>query len=282
MEGDDPSSMSGLRTRIAPTPSGYLHAGNALNFLITHQLAQEASGTVTLRIDDLDADRTRPEYVHDIFDSLRWLGITWDLGPRDAEDLAARWRQTRRIGTALHLLAMLKESCHLYACVCSRSQAVHCACARADHPFDASETAWRLRIPDRCLIQVPGLFHDRREVDLSEHMRDPVLRQRNGLPSYQLMSLADDWDMRMTLIVRGEDLLPSSACQLYLSRLLGLTSYRDVRFVHHPLLLDVTGRKLSKSEGAGSLRAMRADGSGPERLHEQAAQVLARFRTSRA
>ena len=86
-----------MRTRIAPTPSGYLHVGNALNFLITQKLARSASGSILLRIDDLDTERARPEYITDVFDSLAWLGITWDEGPLDADDLSRNWSQLQRV-----------------------------------------------------------------------------------------------------------------------------------------------------------------------------------------
>lgn len=271
--------MSGLRTRIAPTPSGYLHAGNALNFLITQQLALEEGGTVLLRIDDLDTERVRPEYVHDIFDSLHWLGITWDEGPRDAEDFQQSWSQTLRLAEAHTMLLALKEAGHLYACTCSRKQAPDCPCRELDLPFDARETAWRLRIPDPCPVKLKSWPTGEVRLDLRSEMRDPILRQRNGSPAYQLASLVDDIRYGMTLIVRGEDLLPSSACQVYLAELLGLNAFQEVRFLHHPLIADGNGNKLSKSEGAYSLKAMRSAGGTADQLRERAADLLTILRT---
>jgi glutamyl-tRNA synthetase len=110
----------GLRTRIAPTPSGFLHAGNAVNFLITHELARAARGTLLLRIDDLDAERARPEYLDDIFRSLEWLGIDWDEGPTGPEDFLRNWSQRSRIERYSELLLGLRKGGHLYACECSR------------------------------------------------------------------------------------------------------------------------------------------------------------------
>lgn len=270
--------MSGPRTRIAPTPSGFLHAGNALDFLITHQLAREEGGTVLLRIDDLDTERVRPEYVQDIFDSLEWMGITWDEGPRDAEDFHQNWSQTQRLAEAHAMLLVLKDAGHLYACTCSRKQAAECPCRELDLPFDARETTWRLRVPDTCPITLKNWPTGSIHLDLRSALRDPVLRQRNGSPAYQLASLADDVRFRTSLIVRGEDLLPSSTCQIHLAGLLRLDEFSDVRFLHHPLITDTDGRKLSKSEGATSLRAMRLAGETADHLYDRAAGVLALLR----
>lgn len=270
--------MSGLRTRIAPTPSGYLHAGNALNFLIIHQVAREEDGALLLRIDDLDTERVRPEYVKDIFDSLAWLGISWDEGPRDAAGFHQNWSQTFRTDEPNAFLSRLKDSGHLYACTCSRKQVADCRCRDMDVPFDAQDTAWRLRVPDPCPITLKNWPTGEVHVDLRSVMRDPVLRQRNGSPAYQLASLADDTRYGMTLIVRGEDLLPSSACQIYLAGLLGLNAFLNVRFLHHPLIADGNGHKLSKSAGAYSLRAMRSAGGTADLLRKRAADLLALLR----
>ncbi len=133
-------------------------------------------------------------------------------------------------------------------------------------------------MPDPCPVVIDRWHNGQLRIDAREAIRDPVLRQRNGLPAYQLASLADDLHFGMTLIVRGEDLLPSSACQAYIAGLLGLQAYVEARFLHHPLLTDSDGRKLSKSEGASSLHAMRKAGASPALLREQAAKVLAHAR----
>lgn len=270
--------MSGLRTRIAPTPSGFLHAGNALNFLIAHRIAREEGGNVLLRIDDLDAARARPEYVKDIFDSLQWLGITWDEGPLDAEDFYRNWSQALRSADANALLTALKDAGHLYACTCSRPRMARCACRSADIPFDLPDASWRLRVPEPCVATIHCWPAGEVQVDLHTALRDPVLRQRNGSPAYQIASLADDARFRMNLIVRGEDLRPSSACQVFIAQLLGLRSFVEARFIHHPLLTDNSGHKLSKSEGATSLRAMRNAGITADDLRAKAADVSARLR----
>lgn len=270
--------MAGFRTRIAPTPSGYLHAGNALDFLLAHTLARESGGTVLLRIDDLDAGRARPAYVQDIFDSLHWLGIAWDEGPRDPVDFSSNWSQAGRLEPAHEMLWQLREMGALFACTCSRKQLTTCACRDAGLPFDVADTVWRLRVPRPCPVSIKGLFSGTVAVDLGNEMPDPVLRQRNGLPSYQLVSLADDLRFGIDTIVRGADLLPSTACQLHMAGLLGAGGFLNARFLHHPLLTDERGRKLSKSEGASSLRSMRMAGASSATLQREAAEMLARLR----
>jgi glutamyl/glutaminyl-tRNA synthetase len=264
-----------FRTRIAPTPSGYLHAGNAVNFLITQILANENQGSIWLRIDDLDVERARPEYVQDIFTSLAWLGITWTEGPRTADDLSLKWSQRLRLERPTNMAETLRSAGHLFACTCSRTEMATCTCRSKELPFDTIATAWRLKLPSSCRVALNKWPHGRDRIDLRAVMPDPVIRQRNGSPSYQLTSLADDVAFGMNVIVRGEDLLPSSACQAYMADLLGLEHFLRVRFLHHPLLTDDHGAKLSKSKGADSLQAMQDAGNGPEELRAIAARSLA-------
>ncbi len=109
-----------MHTRIAPTPSGYLHAGNGAAFILAWKLAREAGGKILLRIDDLDAERVRPEYVEDIFETLHWLGVEWDEGPRNTDELQSTWSQHLRMARYQELVEQLREGGHLYACSCSR------------------------------------------------------------------------------------------------------------------------------------------------------------------
>lgn len=268
--------LSGGSTRLAPTPSGFLHAGNAINFLITHQLARKVGASLRLRIDDLDAERVRPAYLDDVFRSLAWLGITWDEGPVSVEDHARNWSQRSRLPRYHALIDRLRAAGHLYACTCSRKHLSGAACNCRDmrRPLDALDTAWRLHIPPATVVRIPGLDGNVQEVVLDAVMPDPVLRQRSGRPAYQIASLADDVDHGTTFIVRGADLLPSTACQLYLAGLLGLETFQHVRFLHHPLEVDAAGHKLSKSEGAASLKAMYEAGCTPEELVRRADALL--------
>jgi glutamyl-tRNA synthetase len=275
-------TVQGGTTRLAPTPSGYLHAGNALNFLLTERLARSTGARVLLRIDDLDAERVRPEYLEDIFRSLEWLGIVWDEGPSGPDDFRANWSQQLRLHHYDALLGLLRDQGVLYACDCSRSALRDLAsdgrytgvCRDRGLDLDAPDVTWRLNIGEAAVVQVPDLFGKAIPVDLVQNMGDPVLRQRNGRPAYQLASLADDVQFGTTFVVRGMDLLPSSACQLHIAGLLGLSTFEQVRFLHHPLITDEAGQKLSKSAGATSLKAMREAGVEPAVLHAQVDRML--------
>lgn len=256
-----------MKTRIAPTPSGFLHAGNAFSFLVTARLAKALGAKVLLRIDDLDAERSRPEYVEDIFRSLEWLGILVDEGPSGPEDFARNWSQQHRIERYMGIAEALRAAGHLYPCDCSRSElgawierGVH-SCRDRGAGGVPVETPWRLCIPAPCSVDIPELEGDPCRVDLAKMMPDPVMLQRGtGRPAYQIASLCDDLDMAVTFIVRGADLLPSTACQVYLAHLLKAETFPAIPFHHHPLALDPDGQKLSKSAGAASLKAMRESG----------------------
>jgi len=270
-----------MKTRLAPTPSGYLHAGNGAAFVLAWKLAREAGGKLLLRIDDLDAERVRPEYVADIFDTLHWLGVDWDEGPRNAAELQSTWSQHLRMARYGELVEQLREGGHLYACTCSRKDVQDRTgsgdydghCRHLGLPFDEGECAWRLKLPEAGTVSwrtwPAGKLHE-----AALDMPDPVIHQRNGRPSYQIASLADDVDFGIDLVVRGADLLDSTAIQLYVAKLIGLEAFGRTRFLHHPLVLDANGAKCSKSQGAGSLRAARMAGEDPRSIHQLADRLM--------
>lgn len=259
------------RTRMAPTPSGYLHAGNAFNFLLTERFARSTGSGLFLRIDDLDEERVRMHYLEDIFSTLKWLDIQWDEGPTDAEDLVSRWSQHHRVSRYLAMASLLEASGDLYPCDCSRSSLAGRSQRREEHlcrnhPVDkpVMGSAMRLRIPVDCIVRIPLIGGGEEPVDLSATMQDPVILQReSGRPAYQLTSLIDDLDTRITYIIRGADLLPSTACQLYMAQRMGLVNYGRIRFHHHPLITGNDGKKLSKSAGSTSLASLRSVGTDP-------------------
>lgn len=262
-------------TRIAPTPSGLLHPGNGASFVLAWKLARQAGAKVLLRIDDLDAERMRPAYMEDIFRTLEWLGITWDEGPQSPDELAVRWSQHLRIDRYRQVLDDLRRLGVLYGCGCSRPQLPTCSCRERRSSLDGPEVTWRLDLRAAVPVEArswPGPDLSLSPGELMPH--DPVLRQRNGMPAYQVASLADDLDMGVDLVVRGSDLLPSTACQLHMARLLDFSSFTEATFVHHGLLTDAHGHKLSKSQGAGSLQAMRAEGTAPSVVHALADRLL--------
>lgn len=239
-------------TRYAPTPSGYLHAGNLVNFTFTRDLAMEVGADIALRIDDADAARYRREYVDDIFETLRVHGLEWHIGPHDTDDFERRWSQRHKTEAYRRVLRDLVDEMDTYACACSRTvqRAVPtggCAggCRALHLPLEPERTALRVVVSADTCIEVSGVT-----VDLSAEMGDFVVWRRDDLPAYQLVSVVEDRDLGTTHIVRGEDLLASSAAQIWLARGLGAANVAHATYVHHPLVLDAAGRKLSKSQTA--------------------------------
>ena len=247
-----------IRSRIAPTPSGYLHIGNALNFVLTWLRLRRERGLLRLRIDDIDAPRARPEYVEDIFETLDWLGMDWDEGPQTAEEHQRLYSQSHRVERYDKVIQQLIISGKVFACQCSRKDlnGRPCECREKNISLDQPDTALRIATPS-ALIQVHDSQAGILNIDLNDEMRDFVIRRRDGIAAYQVASLADDIDHKINLIVRGEDLLSSSAAQLYLASLIGDNDFAKTTFYHHSLLKDEQGDKLSKSAGSLSLKAMR-------------------------
>ena len=199
-----------------------------------------AGGKILLRIDDLDTDRVRPEYVDDIFRTLEDLGIDWDEGPQGPDDLAAVWSQHHRLGSYHDAIAELRASGHLFACDCSRAQVRSKSetmdytgtCSGRGLPLDTVETALRMNYGTSDIPYV-------------------VIRQKNLLPSYMISSIVDDVLFGVTHIVRGADLAPSSNTQISIAqRLPSLSTFCGVDIHHHPLILGAKGEKLSKTQGS--------------------------------
>lgn len=253
-----------FHTRIAPTPSGYLHLGNAFNFVLTWMLARRAGGSVRLRIDDADQDKVHAPFVEDIFRSLEWLGLDWDVGPTGPDDFHANWSQRLRYDRYRSVIDDLRAAGELFACTCTRKEIREASpdltypgtCVGRGLPFDAPETAWRLRAPNTA---VPY----------------PIIKQKNAAPAYMLVSVVDDVDHGITHIVRGEDLVPATSTQRVLAQMLPeLRSFGQVPVHHHHLLLDDEGQKLAKSAGSTTLESMRERGEDPDRIHAMVADYL--------
>lgn len=239
------------RTRIAPTPSGYLHEGNCINFLLTDWLAAATGARMQLRIDDIDADRYRREYVDDVFRILDWLGIAWDAGPRSPEDFEESHSLRTRADYYLREVRRAQDNgLETYACVCSRTQlraagSMTCvsSCAARGVTWRPGESALRARIPVGTSVVIGSAT-----VDLARQLGDFVLVRRDGQPSYQVASLIEDRDAGTTHIVRGADLIASSAAQIHLAAAFAATAFTGVDFRHHALVSDQAGNKLSKSQ----------------------------------
>jgi len=244
-------------TRIAPTPSGYLHLGNAVNFALISLLAHRWGAQVALRIDDMDATRCRPEYADDIFETLAWLEIPWAIGPRDRSDLEEHFTMGARTEYYRSQLSLLPAAgAEVFACTCSRAElaatgGLRCTndCLQAGRELVMDESALRLRIPDGTFVMMGD-----ETIDLARVHGDVVLWRRDGLPAYHLVTVIEDRDLGVTDIVRGADLLESSALHSWLAAYLDAPNVAEANYVHHELLLDDSGSKLSKSNSSPDMR----------------------------
>lgn len=266
--------------RLAPTPSGFLHIGNAFSFLLTQRLAERAGEPLLLRIDDLDSDRKRPEYIQDIFDTLRFLGISWQLGPRDANEFESHWSQRHRVSLYHQALRSGQKAGFVFACSCSRkdfSGAYPGTCENRSLPLDAPDVAWRWKVPETTRVSVTINKNKTQDVLLAETMGSFVVRRKDGIPAYQIASLVDDLHFGVTSVVRGMDLIPSTAAQLLMADDLGFGSFRSMDFMHHELVNDDMGMKLSKSDGATSVRHLIASGISREDLIARIEPWLLRY-----
>lgn len=222
-----------MRSRLAPTPSGYLHAGNVVNFLVIDEIARSLGATLVLRVDDLDQPRMREEYVADIFTTLEWLGIEWHEGPSSSSDLAL-WSQVTRVEHYRAALNALRNEPDVYTCRCTRS--------------DWNGYTGR-DCPALCRVRVEAFESDKTSVRLHlDHQPDVALWRRDGLPGYHLASVVDDDLWGVDVVVRGSDLEPSTVAQRRISDLLPGSMFRHATVLHHPLI-QANGRKLSKSAG---------------------------------
>ncbi len=273
-----------MRTRLAPTPSGFIHVGNAANFIACWLCARAQGGELVLRIEDVDTSRARPEYVDDLFGSLAWLGLDWDDGPGGPDDRKCRWFQSSPLSQARYreILSSWRERGLLYPCGCSRRDIALAApqvkrlsempgfgrpypgtCrGRAASSFCSGRDAWRLRLPE-ISDAFDDLWAGPQKLPSLADCGDPVLQRADGVFAYHLAVIADDADEGVTHVFRGADLLPWMHLHRHLHALLGVT---PPRCGHHPLLGDAAGRRLSKSAGSTSLRALRAAGLRVESL----------------
>ena len=223
-----------MRTRLAPTPSGFVHEGNLVNFLVITHVADTFDAAVALRIDDIDHTRVRDAYIDDIFRVLTWLEIPWTDGPRSAADMP-QWTQHQRLDRYQRAREGLWMTDLAYHCTCSRTQwntftgdSCPGECRHRNLAFRVGRTATRLHL---------------------DGVPDPIIWRRDDLPAYHLTSVVDDHDGRVDLVVRGEDLQASTDVQRLISRALPDNTFHEALVVHHPLVT-LEGRKLSKSAGA--------------------------------
>lgn len=252
------------RGRIAPTPSGHLHLGNLVNFLLTWVSLRALDGEVGLRIDDMDGVRTRPTYIEEVFVTLDWLGIDWDFGPTGVAE-QAEYSFATRLPILRELASTLLERQLAFVCDCSRKALLaRGALEQYDGFCHARALPWQ---PGRNLL--------RSDTPLSSAnpLGETVLWRRDDLPSYQLASTWHDERDRINLLIRGEDLLDSSLFQKTLAGPLGWTTFQTAHFYHHPLLTDSKGHKLSKSSGSQA-HALHQSGLKAAQVVQTAAHIL--------
>lgn len=285
--GDRPS-----RGRWAPSPTGWLHVGNARTALAAWLSVRAAGGTFAWRLEDLDPPRIVPGAAEAAMEDLAWLGLDWDEGP-DVGGPHAPYRQSERSELYRRALAHLVEIERLFPCRHSRKELAEIASAPHGHdgspPYPKSlrprelPSDWfhKLEKPDpgdpgaalRFLVDdAPVTFRDRVFGEITERVDetvgDFVLRRRDGLCAYQLAVVVDDLAMDVTEVVRGSDLLGSTARQIQLFKSLrGVVGRGDTPvWGHVPLVLNAEGEKLSKRDRGLTLRSLRTSGARPETL----------------
>ena len=213
-----------------------------------------------LRIDDLDRERVRPEYVENIFRTLEWLGLDWDLGPATVEEFESQFSQRHRTDLYQLALRQLKERGDVFACSCSRKQlkelgaelVYHGVCLSKGLDLEGPDLAWRMDTSAADPVKMKLFKGEVIEETLPPSQDYFIVKRRDGLPAYHLASVADDVYFGVNTIVRGQDLFEGSVAQLWLAKKLGKRAFTESQFFHHHLILN-DGEKLSKSQQSPSV-----------------------------
>lgn len=264
----------GYRGRIAPSPTGFMHLGHASTFLVAQKRAQEANGKLVFRLEDIDRGRCKPEYIDAVYEDLYWAGVRWDEGGGFGGNFGP-YVQSERLEYYEYVWRLLYQKGMIYPCDCSRSEIlIHAEVAHGEIIFprelraDAGDIPnvtlpgkmnWRFRVPYERRVHFNDLRSGCHFFEALKDFGDFLVWRRDGWPSYELAVVADDHAMQITEVVRGGDLLISTARQILLYEAL-CWSYPD--FYHCPLVLDKNGNKLSKSNGCEGLKVLREKGLG--------------------
>jgi len=246
------------KTRFAPSPTGYLHRGHILSAAWVWGFAQTQNIDVILRIEDHDQSRCRGEYVDAIQQDLSWLGFTWN-------EISQQSKHPERYQN--HLERLIKKGL-AYPCSCTRKQVGDgrylgtCRDSNQDNR-NTNETGIRIKLEEQTIAWTDLLCGNFSECP-QQQCGDLLAQDRLGQWTYQFAVTVDDWEEGIDLVVRGMDLLDSTARQLQLAHLLGRAN--DPSYLHHPLIVDAQGEKLSKRQLARSIRAERIEGIAPEIL----------------
>lgn len=262
-----------VRGRFAPSPTGRMHLGNVWAALISCLSVKSRGGVWILRHEDLDRQRSHGEYARLIEDDLHWLGLEWDEGGLDSKGGYGPYMQSKRSDIYIEVFDGLARTGLLYCCGCRRadllaSSAPHASDGRVIYAGTCRPDVMPQRLPvnlsagkavrvgvDDTLVEVDDMFFGPHRYKLDSECGDFIVRRADGAFAYQLAVVADDAAMHVTEVVRGCDLLPSAAQQMYLYGLLHKT---PPRFGHLPLLCNAAGQRLSKRDAALSMEYMRA------------------------
>ena len=252
-------------TRLAPSPTGALHLGNARTFLVNWLLARQSGWRIILRIEDLDGPRIKRGADQQAIDDLRWLGIDWDEGPI---------YQSSRLAEYDDAVRRLTHAGHTFICTCSRkdiegaASAPHATDGATIYPgtcrdviydlVEGTPFAIRFRVPDE-VVTFDDHFAGPRSFDVARRLGDFVISKSDDTPAYQLAVVVDDAEMGVTDVVRGDDLLDSTPRQILLYRALGLAD-RIPNYYHLPLVIGPDGRRLAKRHGDTRLATYRDAG----------------------
>jgi glutamyl-tRNA synthetase len=276
---------AGYRGRLAPSPTGLLHLGHARTFLVACERARASSGTLILRNEDLDPQRSRAEFVAAMIEDLRWLGLDWQEGP-DVGGPAGPYAQSARRDFYLAAWRRLVAAGRVYPCGCSRKDLARSAAAPHEGPHADDEPVypgtcrpgagsptptaadpcgvnWRFRVPDGARVAFDDLKQGPQAFTAGRDFGDFHVWRRDDVPAYQLACVVDDAAMRVTEVVRGADLLKSTARQMLLQRALGVPT---PGYYHCDLVTDERGERLAKRHAALSLRALREQGRTPAQV----------------
>lgn len=255
-----------IRTRFAPSPTGFLHLGGARTALFSWLYARRNHGEFVLRIEDTDKERSRLAYAQAIMDALQWLGLDWDGEPV---------LQSSRFSRYQDVVNDLRESKQVYFCYClpHELEAMRAAqkaagekprydgrCRRRSEPRDGVNPVVRLKTPQHGTVRFTDEIKGEVVVDNRE-LDDMILLRADGSPTYNLTAVVDDWDLQISHVIRGDDHLNNTMRQLHLYRLLQAPL---PRFAHLPLIRDESGKRLSKRDGAADVNHYRSQGYCPE------------------
>ncbi len=267
--------------RFAPSPTGYIHLGNVWASLLAWLSVRKQGGTMILRIEDLDPERSKPEYIKRVIEDLKWLGLDWDEGP-DAPGAYGPYFQDARREIYESALNWLKDKHHVYPCFCTRKE-LRAASAphREDGVYLYSEKckslsrpeqeeaikagrrhAWRIKVPDK-VYGFDDLNYGWYSQNLKSDCGDFLLARTDGVHAYQLAVVVDDGLMGVDLVVRGADLIDSSPRQIFLHETLG---FKPPMFGHVPLLKGEDATRLSKRHKSLDLGHLRENGCTAEKL----------------